>query len=158
MELEGDPAAGDAFGEEAVEDLGHRLGPGRPGFGQAGGPDSALHLGPPREEFGGAQRLQEGVADAPAVGGLDPAAEPDRGGGERHVRRVVDQVLGCGEEFAVVRERHDPQRRGVQDGGSAAAEEGAQLLGAAGRGHPDGEAREGAVRCVVVLHGVFPLL
>ncbi|GGS03380.1 hypothetical protein GCM10010284_40530 [Streptomyces rubiginosohelvolus] len=44
----------------------------------------------------------------------------------------------------------------MQDGGPAAFEEGAQLLGPAGGGHPDGEAREGAVRCVVVLHGVFP--
>lgn len=158
VQLEGDPAAGDAFGEEPVEDLGHRFGPGRPCLGQPGGPDGALDLGAPGEEFDPAQRLQQGVADPPAVGRLDPAPEADRGGGDRHVGGVADQLLGGGEEFAVVGELHDPQGGGVQNGGPAALEEGGELLGATGGGHPDGEAREGAVRCVVVLHGVSRLL
>ena len=70
----------------------------------------------------------------PAVGGLDPAAEADGGGGDDDVGRVVDQLLGGGEQFAVVGERHDPQGGRVQDGGAAPLEQRAEFVGAAGGG------------------------
>ena len=55
----------------------------------------------------------------------------------------VDQLLGGGQQFAVVGERHDPQGGRVQHGGAAPLEQRAELVGAARGGHPDGEAREG---------------
>ncbi|SCD62454.1 hypothetical protein GA0115235_105215 [Streptomyces sp. DpondAA-F4a] len=152
VQLEGDPPPFDALAQQPVQDLRHGLRPGRPRLGEPGGPDGALDLGPPGQQFAPAQHLQQPVADAPAVGGLDPAAEPDGGGGDHHVGHVVEQFLGGGEEFAVVRERHDPQRWRVQDRGAPAREERPQLLGATGCGHPDREARERPVLCVVVVH------
>ena len=65
--------------------------------------------------------VEQVLAVAPAVGGLHPAAEADRGGGDRDVGRVVDQFLGGGEQLGVVGERDDPQGGRVQDGGAATA-------------------------------------
>ncbi|SCK58228.1 hypothetical protein YUWDRAFT_05377 [Streptomyces sp. AmelKG-D3] len=95
VQLDGDAAALDPLGQEPVEDLGRGCGPGRPGPGESCGPDGGLGLGAPGEEFGAAQPLQERVPEAPAVGGLHPAPEADRGGGDHHVGSVIDQLL-CG--------------------------------------------------------------
>ena len=57
-----------------------------------------------------------------------------------------DQLPGGGEEFAVVGERHDPQRGRVQHGGAAPGEQRRELVGAAGGGDPDGEPGERPVR------------
>ena len=99
-----------------------------------------------------AQPVQQRLAEAPAVGGLDPAAEADRGGGDDDVGGLVDQFLGGGEEFAVVGERHDPQGGRVQDGGAAPLQQGAELVRPPCGGHPDGEAREGPVPVRSVAH------
>lgn len=161
VQLERDAAAPYAFLQEPFQHLGHGLGGRRPGFGEAGGADGALHLGAARQEFDPAQGGEEPVADAPAVGRLDPAPEADRGGGDDHVGRLVDQLLRRGEQFAVVGERHDPQGGGVHHGGAPAPQQGAQLLRPARGGDTDREAREGPVLCVVVLyvvHEVYPAL
>ena len=59
---------------------------------------------------------------------------------------------GLGEQLRVVGERNDAQRWGVQDGRAPPLQQCAQLVGAPGGGHSDGEAREGAVRLALVVH------
>ncbi|CAM5734099.1 hypothetical protein SALBM311S_05218 [Streptomyces alboniger] len=145
MQLYGDTAAFHALLQQPVEHLGHGLGRRRPLLGQAGGTYRALDLGAARQELDSPQPGQQVLSEAPAVGGLDPAAEADRGGGDHDVRRLVDDLLGRREQLAVVGELHDAQGGGMHDGGSAPLEQCAQLVGPARGGHPHGEAREGAV-------------
>ena len=66
VQLEGDPAPGDALLQQPVEHLGHRLGGRRPLLGQPGGPDRAAHLGPARQQLHPAQPVQQRLAQAPA--------------------------------------------------------------------------------------------
>ncbi|MFE6817170.1 MFS transporter, partial [Streptomyces sp. NPDC057675] len=47
------------------------------------------------------------------LGGLHPPPEADRGGGDHHVRRVGGQLPGGVQQFVVVGERDDPQRRAL---------------------------------------------
>ncbi len=145
VQLNGDPAARHALLQEPVEDLGHGLRGRGPPFRQSGRPHRALDLGPARQQLHRAQPLQQRVTEPPAVGGLDPAPEPDGGGGDDDVRGPVDDPLGRGHQLAVVGERHDPQRRGVQDGGTAPLEQRAQFVGPAGGGHAHGEPGQRAV-------------
>lgn len=110
VQLERDAPPGDAFPEQPVEHLRHGLGRGRPLLREPGGTDGAFHLGPAGEQLDPAQTPQQRVAEAPPVGGLDPAAEPDGGGGDHDIGSVVDQLLGGGEQLAVVGERDDAQQ------------------------------------------------
>jgi hypothetical protein len=158
VQLYGDTAALDALLQEPVEHLGHGLGGGRPLLGQSLGPYGALHLGAAREQFDPAQPTEQGLAEPPPVGGLDPAAEADRGGGDHDVGRLVDQLLGGGEEFAVVGERHDAQGGRVLDDGAASLEQSPEFVGPTRGRHTHGEPREGAAvlpdrSLLFVVHG-----
>lgn len=152
MELDGDPAAFHTVLQQTVQYFGHRFGGRGPLLRETRGPDRALHLRSACQDFDAPQPVQKGLAQAPAVRRLDPAAETD--GGRRHhdVGRLVEQVLGRGEQLAVVGERHDAQRGGVDDHGSAALEERPELVGPAGGRDPHGEPRERPVfrlRCPI---------
>ena len=83
------------------------------------------------------------LAEAPALGRLDPAAEADRRRGDDGVRAMLGQRLGGVEEFGVVGQRDDAQRRRVQHLGAAPLQQGAQLLGPPCGRDPDGESGEG---------------
>ncbi len=111
------------------------------------GPYGALHLGATRQQFDPAQPTEQGLAEPPPVGGLDPAAEADRGGGDHDVGRLVDQLLGGGEEFAVVGERHDAQGGRVLDDGAASLEQSPEFVGPTRGRHTHGEPREGPQSC-----------
>ena len=69
---------------------------------------------------------------SPAVGGGDPAAQPDAGGRDDDVGWRGDQRLGVVVQFVVVGQRHHLDRGGAGHGRAASAQQRAQLVGASG--------------------------
>ncbi|GAA2796520.1 hypothetical protein GCM10010533_38540 [Mycolicibacterium pallens] len=76
------------------------------------------------------------------MGGLDPAAEPDTGGHHHQVGWFGDELFGHPVQFDIVDQRHDPDRRRVNDRGTATLQERDEFFGPARGGDPDGEARQ----------------
>jgi hypothetical protein len=160
VQLDRDPLPVDALLQQPVEHLRHGLRRRRPLLRQPGGPDRALHLGATRQDPCTAEPRQQIVAQSPAVGGLDPAPETDRGRGDHDVRHLADELFRRAQQLAVVGELHDPQGRGVHDGGSAPLEQRAQLVGPARGRHTHGETRQGPVvrSLFFLVHGSRPAL
>ena len=148
----------DALLEEPVQHLRHGLRRRRPLLRQPGGPHRALDLRPARHDPYAAQPGQQLIPEPPAVRGLDPAPEPDRGRGDDDVRRLLDDLLRRGQQLAVVGERHDPQGGGVQDGGTASLQQHPELIGPARGRHTHGETRQGSVvrSLFFLVHGSRP--
>jgi hypothetical protein len=85
----------------------------------------------------------------PGIGGLEPSPEADPGRGDDEVDRPGHHLTRRRHEFRIVGERHDPDRRRVDDPGAAAVEERAELLLAAGGRDGDrvaGQRLEGGLR------------
>ena len=100
------------------------------------------------------------VGQSPAVGGGDPAAEADAGGGDHDVGVHVDQRLGVDAQLAVVGQRDHLDGRRAGDAGAALAQQRTQFVGAAGGGHRHPESGErrplGLIHVSSVCSRMFP--
>ena len=135
VQLHRDPLAVQVEGgDQVLKDLTRRLRLRRPGFAQAGGADRTACLGPAGQHRGLVDGRGQLLRQAPGVGGLHPAAEPDAGGGDDDVERPSQAALRGGQQFAVVGQRHDPDRGPGDHLGAPALQRGAELLPAAGGG------------------------
>ena len=91
-----------------------------------------------------ARARREGLAQAPAGGGVEPRAHADAGGDQEHVRRVGDDRLGRGAQLGVVDAVGvQRQRRRQLDLGAAALQQGDLLVDLARGGHADAVAGQG---------------
>ena len=97
-------------------------------------------LGPRATRYARAEHRAQRLGQAPALGGLEPAAHADAGVGHHDVRRVLQAGPGGRAQLGVVGERHDAQRGGEHDPGAPALQQGGQLVAAPVRGDPDGVA------------------
>src|SRR6185312_13173414 len=95
---------------------------------QARGADRAARFGAAGQHGGLADRLDQLLADAPRVGGFHPAAEPDAGGRDDDVKRVLQAAPRRLAQLAVVGERHDLDGGGGDYLRAAAFERGGELL------------------------------
>ncbi len=147
--LNGDPPTVEVPAEELVEDLGDRLGAGRPRIGQAGPPDGAACLRPAGQHLGGSEPAQQALAPPSALGGVQPAPETHTGDRHHQVHRGGEHRIRRGREPVVVGEGDAADRRPVHHAGSSALQQPAQFLGPAGRRHPHGQPEQ---RAVVLRH------
>ena len=143
MQLHRDPLTLHSGLEQMLQQLGIALRRRRVTLRQRGGPDRPLCLRPTRQQRRLAQPSQQFVAEAPAFGGLDPAAEPDPGGGHDDVHRIVEQLGGRGVQLGVIGQRHDPDRRPVPYRRPLADQQRAEFVGTPCRGDAHCEAGKG---------------
>ena len=127
--------------DQVLEHLARRLRLRRPGLAQAARPDGALGLGSAGEDGGLADRGGERLGQVPGLGGVDPAAEADAGGGDDDVQRSGQAAARSASRSSVSSASGTMRMAGrVDDLGAAAFEGGAELLAPAGGRDADGVA------------------
>ena len=99
-----------------------------------------LALGPRVSSSLPAKRGAQRLAEAPAVGGLHPAAEADAGRGDDHVGRRREARARGRQQLLVVAGGHDPDGGRLDDPGPPALQQAAELLAAPGGRHRHGAA------------------
>jgi hypothetical protein len=110
MQLDRDSLAVQVAGDQVLQDLTGGLRLRGPGLPQASGANGAACLRPAGQHGSVPDGLDELLANAPRIGGLDPAAKPDARGRDDDVQRRF-QATSCRiAQIAVVGERHDPDR------------------------------------------------
>jgi hypothetical protein len=128
VQLERHGEAGDAPGPEVVDDLLVALALGAPVVVQAGRADRGAGLGAAADQVGAGQNGPQRLGQAPALGGLQPAAHADAGVDQHDVGWGVEAGPGGGLELGVVGDRDDAQRGGEHDPGAPAFQEAGQLV------------------------------
>ncbi len=148
VQLHGDAAPAQVLGEQVLLDLLARLRGRGPVVGQARRPDRAARLGPAGQQPGGGQVLGEVAGESPALGRRHPAAKTDAGGDHHVVDRGGQAGAGRGQQVGVLRQGHQPDRRGAHHPGAPAFQQRAELLSPPGGGDPDREPGQRVGRCL----------
>jgi hypothetical protein len=130
----------DALRQEQLHDLGRRLGLRHPVGHETRRLERTARLGPAGHDPGLREGLDEVVAKARRLRGVQPAAEPDARGHHEHVGRVGDELAGRGQQTGLVEVGLHAERRRGRHLGAAPLQGAGQLVGSPLGGHQHGGA------------------